>query len=45
MRALDYLLKPYDEEELMPVVEEAIRMTEEIGQAGAEEGQQMGERA
>lgn len=36
VRALDYLLKPYDEEELMLVVEEAIRMTEEIGQTGAE---------
>lgn len=29
VRALDYLLKPYDEQELMLVVEEAIRLVEE----------------
>lgn len=29
VRALDYLLKPYDEEELMLVLEEAIRLSEE----------------
>lgn len=29
VRALDYLLKPYDENELMLVLEEAIRLTEE----------------
>lgn len=29
VRALDYLLKPYDEEELMLVVEEAMHLTEE----------------
>ena len=29
VRALDYLLKPYDEQELMLVLEEAMRLTEE----------------
>ena len=29
IRALDYLLKPYDEQELMLVVEEAMRLTNE----------------
>lgn len=29
VKALDYLLKPYDEQELMLVLEEAIRLTEE----------------
>ena len=28
VRALDYLLKPYDEQELMLVLEEAMRLTE-----------------
>lgn len=36
LRALDYLLKPYQEEELLAVMEEAIRQTEkQIGQAEA----------
>ena len=30
VRALDYLLKPYEEQELMLVVEEAIRLAEEV---------------
>ena len=30
VRALDYLLKPYEERELMIVVEEAIRLAEEV---------------
>ena len=30
VRALDYLLKPYEERELMLVVEEAIRLAEEV---------------
>ena len=29
IRALDYLLKPYDEQELMLVMEEAMRLTDE----------------
>lgn len=32
VRALDYLLKPYDEQELMLVVEEAMRLTQESRQ-------------
>lgn len=36
LRALDYLLKPYQEEELLAVMEEAIRQTEkQMGQAEA----------
>lgn len=35
VRALDYLLKPYDEQELMLVLEEAMRLTEERMKAGA----------
>ncbi len=31
IRALDYLLKPFDEQELMLVVEEAVRRTEQRG--------------
>ena len=30
VRALDYLLKPYDEQELMLVVEEAMRLAAEF---------------
>lgn len=36
IRALDYLLKPYDEQELMLVVEEAMRLTEESRQEAME---------
>ena len=32
VRAIDYVLKPYDENELMLVIEEAMRMVEEQGQ-------------
>lgn len=35
VRALDYLLKPYDEQELMLVLEEAMRLTEERMKARA----------
>lgn len=35
VRALDYLLKPYDEQELMLVMEEAMRLTEERMKARA----------
>ncbi|MCI8578123.1 MAG: response regulator [Lachnospiraceae bacterium] len=34
VRALDYLLKPYDGNELMLVLEEAIRLAEQAAQAG-----------
>lgn len=34
VRALDYLLKPYEEKELMLVVEEAMRMAEDHGDQG-----------
>lgn len=37
VRALDYLLKPYDEQELMLVMEEAIRLTKERGKDKPEE--------
>ena len=38
VRAMDYLLKPYDEKELMLVLEEAIRLTQERERkAGREE--------
>lgn len=52
VRALDYLLKPYDENELMLVLEEAIRLTEERqkaerrsenpGSAAADKGEEAG---
>ena len=32
VRAIDYVLKPYDENELMLVIEEAMRMVEEQDQ-------------
>ena len=37
VRAIDYVLKPYDENELMLVIEEAMRMVEEQGQRKAME--------
>lgn len=38
VRALDYLLKPYDEQELMLVLEEAMRLTDETRKARRLEG-------
>ena len=40
VRALDYLLKPYDEQELMLVVEEAMRLTAEFQANRQEAGYQ-----
>ena len=40
VRALDYLLKPYDEQELMPVVEEAMRLAAEFQANRQEAGYQ-----
>ena len=40
MRALDYLLKPYDEQELMLVVEEAMRLAAEFQANRQEAGYQ-----
>lgn len=37
VRALDYLLKPYDEQELMLVMEEAMRLTEARGGRSGEQ--------
>ena len=42
VRALDYLLKPCDEKELMLVMEEAIRLAQERERAGADYGGEPG---
>ncbi len=44
VRALDYLLKPCDEKELMLVMEEAIRLAQERERTGADYGGEPGRR-